>query len=69
MAGGARETIGTLLGIGALIGAIMAVDDRLRSRVMRAVDQVIAFPSGSEPTLLVTFLAVSVLLFVLMLRN
>ena len=69
MAGRAPETIVTLLGVGALVGAIMAVDDRLRFRVWRAVEQVVAFSAGSENSVLVVFLTVSVLLFVLMLRN
>ena len=69
MAGRAPETIFSLLGVGVLVGAIMAVDDRLRFRVWRTVEQGIAFSAGSENSVLVAFLTVSALLFVLMLRN
>ena len=47
----------------------MAVDDRLRFRVWRAVEQGIAFSVESENSVLVAFLTVSALFFVLMLRN
>lgn len=67
---GIADTLGSALGLVVLLGALLAVDDRLHDRFLRFINETFVLRGyRGEPLLLLVFLGVSLVLVSLMLRS
>ena len=64
---GRRSTTGPFLGAAVLAAALLAFDDRLRNRTIRILEDFFS-SQGQLDVLLLTFLGISVILVIFMVR-